>query len=98
MSAMTPRERILGAIRHQPVDRLPTDIWAPPEIWQRLKAHFHTDDHFEVLERLGIDAMVGISPTYIGPELKTDDGIHYDEWGMGYRNQVYGTGDYDARD
>ena len=68
MSAMTPRERILGAIRHQPVDRL------------------------------GIDAMVGISPTYIGPELKTDDGIHYDEWGMGYRNQVYGTGDYDARD
>ncbi len=97
MSPMTPRERILGAIRHQPVDRLPTDIWATPEVWQRLKAHFHTDDHFEIFDRLGIDGIVGISPQYIGPGLMTEDAIHYDEWGMGYRNQGYGTGDYDEQ-
>ncbi|HEX9019020.1 MAG TPA: uroporphyrinogen decarboxylase family protein [Anaerolineaceae bacterium] len=97
MSEMTPRERILAAMRHQPVDRLPTDIWATPEIWARLEAHFHTTDRIAILEALGIDGLVGISPEYIGPALRQEDGIHYDEWGMGYRNQEYGSGGYDEQ-
>src|SRR6266545_4585857 len=96
-NTMTPRERILAAIRHQPVDRLPTDIWATPEVWQRLKAHFRTDAHFEIFDSLGIDGIIGISPPYIGPEPKTADGIRFDEWGMGYRMQGYGTGDYEEQ-
>jgi uroporphyrinogen decarboxylase len=94
---MTHRDRILAAIRHQPVDRFPTDIWATPEVWQRLKAHFRTCDHFELLDRLGVDGIIGISPRYIGPELKTIDGIRYDEWGMGYRPHRYGSGVYDEQ-
>lgn len=34
MSPITPRERILGAIRHQSVDRLLTEIWATRYVWQ----------------------------------------------------------------
>lgn len=97
MKTMTPRERVLAAIRHQPVDRFPTDIWATQEVWDQLKAYFHTDDHLTVLEKLHIDAIPGIGPRYIGPELKEENGIHYDEWGMGYRGQFYGTGDYDEQ-
>lgn len=37
---MNHRERILAAIRHEPLDRIPTDIWATPEIQEKLFAHF----------------------------------------------------------
>ncbi len=97
MPPMTPRDRILSAIHHRPVDRLPTDIWATPEVWQRLKDHFKTEDPLEVCDRLGIDGMAGISPEYIGPKRISRDGIHYDEWGMGYRAQRYGSGEYDEQ-
>ncbi len=33
---MNARERILAAIRHQPVDRVPTDMWATPEVQEKL--------------------------------------------------------------
>jgi hypothetical protein len=34
---MNQRERMLAAKKHQPVDRLPTDIWATPEVWEKLQ-------------------------------------------------------------
>lgn len=37
---MDHRERILAAIRHQPVDKLPTDIWATEEVQEKLFARF----------------------------------------------------------
>jgi uroporphyrinogen decarboxylase len=37
---MDHRERILAAIRHQPVDRVPTDMWATTEVQEKLFAHF----------------------------------------------------------
>ena len=40
---MDHRARILAAIRHEPVDRVPTDIWATPEVQQKLCAHFGID-------------------------------------------------------
>jgi uroporphyrinogen decarboxylase len=40
---MDHRERILAAIRHQSVDRPPTDMWATPEVQERLFAHFGID-------------------------------------------------------
>jgi uroporphyrinogen decarboxylase len=97
MPAMTPRERILAAIHHQPVDRLPTDIWATSEVWQRLKDHFRTQDSVEIMDCLGIDGIIGVGPEYIGPTLKVDGDTHYDEWGMGYRLHAYGSGDYDEQ-
>ena len=37
---MNHRERILAAVRHQPVDRVPTDLWATPEVQEMLCDHF----------------------------------------------------------
>lgn len=37
---MTNRERILAAVNHQPVDRIPTDMWATPEVQEILYDHF----------------------------------------------------------
>ena len=40
MKTMNARERMLAAIHHQPVDRIPTDIWATGEVFAKLRAHF----------------------------------------------------------
>ena len=40
---MNHRERILAAIHHQPLDRIPTDIWATPEVWEKLFTHCQID-------------------------------------------------------
>ena len=37
---MNHRERILAAISHEPVDRVPTDMWATVEVQERLLDHF----------------------------------------------------------
>ena len=67
MSAMDARERMLAAIARRPVDRLPTDIWATPEVWTKLFDHFGVTEKLAVYERLGIDGIIGIAPPYIGP-------------------------------
>jgi uroporphyrinogen decarboxylase len=91
------RERILAAIRHEPVDRLPTDIWATDEVWAKLRGALGVKDNLDVYDRLDIDGIMGIAPPYIGPACPTVDGIRYDEWGMGYRQQIYGSGSYDEQ-
>lgn len=40
---MTPRERILAAIDHREVDKLPSDMWVTPEIMDALLDHFGID-------------------------------------------------------
>jgi uroporphyrinogen decarboxylase len=37
---MTHKERILAAVNLQPVDRTPTDMWATPEVQEKLFDHF----------------------------------------------------------
>lgn len=37
---MTSKERIRAAVHHQPVDRVPTDMWATPEVQEMLFDHF----------------------------------------------------------
>ncbi len=40
---MNHRERILAAIHRQPLDKIPTDMWATPEVWEKLFTHFQID-------------------------------------------------------
>lgn len=40
---MNSRERILAAINRQPINRIPTDIWATPEVFAKLRDHFGND-------------------------------------------------------
>ncbi len=51
---MTPRERILAALRHQIPDRTPTDGWFHDEVEARLKKHYRTEKWSDVLDELGV--------------------------------------------
>lgn len=99
--SMNHRERILAAIRHAPTDRLPTDIWATAEVWDKLKAYFGVDSKLAVYDALDIDGIMGIAPPYIGPEIAADPtwpaGFYKDAWGMGYQAQAYANGSYDEQ-
>jgi uroporphyrinogen decarboxylase len=93
------RERILAAIRRQPVDRVPTDIWATPEVWDALRARFGTEE--DVRQTLHIDGIVDVRPAYIGPPLASspadaglDFQVYYGVWGAGLRWIGHGTGRY----
>ena len=87
---MDSRERMLAAIEHKPVDRVPLDIWATDEVWKKLEGHFGSRD--KVCPGLHIDGFGGAGPEYIGPPVSAQD--HEDYWGMRYRPVDYGTGTY----
>ena len=96
---MNSRERVLAAINHQPVDRVPTDIWATPEVMDKLRAKFGTDE--QVREALHIDSIVDVRPAYIGPPLPpspADAGVDYQVfygiWGAKVQWMGHGTGRY----
>jgi uroporphyrinogen decarboxylase len=93
------RERILAAVQHRRVDRIPTDMWATPEIQQALCRHFGVTHTIDVWDRLDIDGIPEMGPPYIGPVLppRGEDGYFEDEWGMGYRPQSYASGSYDEQ-
>ena len=92
---MNSRERVLAAINHQPVDRVPTDIWATPEVWTKLKAHFGTEDTARISALLHIDGLAGVGPKYVGPPLPAcPPGEEVDVWGIRRKKVDYGTGEY----
>lgn len=94
---MNRRDRVLAAISHQPLDRIPTDIWYTPETRQKLLAYFGVDHDTDLYDRMDIDGIVNIAPPYIGPPLRREGDAWFNEWGMGYRPQDYGAGVYDEQ-
>jgi uroporphyrinogen decarboxylase len=86
MNEMNSRERVLAAINRQPVDRIPTDIWATPEVWDKLRAHFGADD--KVRRSLHLDGFGSVRPRYIGPPLPD-----YPEGTDQYSQEWYGIWD-----
>ena len=49
---MTPRERILAAIDHKDVDRIPTDYWGTAETTQKLMNGLGTGSIMELWQAL----------------------------------------------
>jgi uroporphyrinogen decarboxylase len=91
---MTSRERVLAAINHARCDRVPTDIWATDEVWEKLIPRFGPDKE-AVYDALHIDAIVGIAPDYVGPALsKVAEDEQVDYWGIRNRRVRYQTGTY----
>jgi uroporphyrinogen decarboxylase len=87
---------MLAAINHQPVDRIPTDIWATPEVWEMLRTHLGPG--VDVRDALHIDGMNSITPIYKGPplpEVPSDETIDF--WGIRRRRTRYATGVYDEQ-
>ena len=94
---MNHRERVLAAMRHQPVDRLPTDMWATEEVRDKLFTACGVSDTLALYDRLQIDGIMGIGPDYSGPPRLTEEHYTENEWGMGYRKQAYATGAYNEQ-
>lgn len=93
---MTPRERVLAAIDRKPVDRIPTDIWATPEVWAKLSAHF--GDGARIAEELHIDGFAWIGPKYVGPPLPAvapDETVDF--WGIRTKRIANASGAYDEQ-
>ena len=88
------RERMLAVINHETPDRVPTDIWATPEVWNKLTEHFGQDTDIHAL--LHIDGMATVEPEYSGPPLPdVAEGETVDYWGIRTTKVSYGAGAYD---
>lgn len=61
---MSPRERVLAALRRQPVDRLPVDLWHTPEIGAALREYCGVADDLAAYRTLGLDKIVWVFPDY----------------------------------
>jgi uroporphyrinogen decarboxylase len=93
MDEMNSRERVLAAINHQPVDRVPTDIWAVAEVREKLTARHGSWE--SVREQLHIDGIAHPWPDYVGPALPAvgaDEKVNY--FGMRHKAMRYATGVY----
>jgi len=85
---LTPRQRWLALFHREPVDRVPTDIWATPEVWRKLREAVGDD----VVDRLDIDA-----PAHAGPRPLRDhhpDDPQANLWGVRHQEVDYGSGVY----
>ena len=79
---MTPRERVLTALKHCAPDRTPRDFWAEEPTWKRLFAHVGHNDKPRLLNDLGID----VRHLELGgpPERHIGEGEYQNFWGERY--------------
>ena len=78
---MLPRERVLLALSHKITDHVPLDFWGTPETWEKLRAHFGTNDDEFILETLEIDIRQ-FQPQYMGVIETKPDGSYIDRMGV----------------
>jgi len=96
MTTMNARERMLAVINHQPVDRIPADIWATPEVWAKLRHHF--GEKADIGAELHLDSFGGVGPEYIGPATPpTAEGEAVDCWGIRTQRVPHEGGAYDEQ-
>ena len=93
---MNSRDRMLAAIDRQPIDRVPTDIWATPEVWAKLRGHFGNEA--DIKAELHIDGFEGVAPEYVGPALpQVPDGETVNFWGIRTKRVSHEGGAYDEQ-
>ena len=93
---MNSRERVWAAVNHQPVDRVPTDIWATGEVWQKLQAHFGPG--VDIGQALHVDGFGGVGADYIGPAMPpVAPGESINFWGIRSRRIEHPGGAYDEQ-
>ncbi|MFO8008897.1 MAG: uroporphyrinogen decarboxylase family protein [Candidatus Brocadiia bacterium] len=100
MCAMSSRERVAKAFRHEEPDRVPVDYSANPGIDRRLKEHFglDADDSEGLRHALGVDFRWVQAP-YAGPRLhaaaEEEPGLHVSpDWGLHSRRIEHESGAY----
>ena len=91
--AVSPKARAMAALEHSEPDRVPVDLWAVPELWERLQAHFGGAARSEVLRRLRVDVR-WVAPTYVGPQRALPGGVTVDPYGHWRKVVQHGFGAY----
>lgn len=90
---MTSRERMLAAINHQELDRVPMDIWAVAEVKQALRDRFGSDD--QAARQLHLDGFGFVGPRYVGgPKLIANDEGKSNYFDIRHKAVKYATGTY----
>jgi len=89
---MRPRQRVYAALAHQETDRVPADLWAVPEVWERLTGLFGIP-RLEILRRFRID-MRWVFPKYVGPEVNLPGGVYRDHFGALRKKVIHNYGSY----
>ena len=90
-NSMNSRERWRAVVERKHVDRAPCDMWATPEVFDKLCGELRCEDRWSLFDKLGIDAPYTIEPPYIGPEL----GENVNIWGVKSRTIDYEGGTYE---
>ena len=73
---MNPRERWLAALNRRTLDRLPMDYQATGEMTAKLLTYLGCSDEWAMFEKLHIDKLLSVKPTYKGPPLEPGFDIH----------------------
>lgn len=90
---MTPRERVLQAIRHRTPDRVPLFYRDTPEVERRLLRDLGLADREALLRHFDIDFR-WVEPRYIGPPLEDPrTGRHRNIWGVEYEYVLFNATD-----
>jgi uroporphyrinogen decarboxylase len=90
---MTPRQRWLALLENEPVDRIPTDYQATPEVTQRLLRELGCTDEEALWRKLHVDARRFVESSWQLPHHRDDE--EADMWGVRFRRVDYGSGAYD---
>jgi uroporphyrinogen decarboxylase len=90
--SLTPCERWLSILKGEKPDRIPTDIWATPEVEKRLLEELSCSNREELLNTLHIDGCNWAVPQRT--VLHHPDNPDADIWGLQWTTIDYGTGSY----
>jgi len=88
--SMTPKERWQAVLAGQKPDRVPMDYWGTVEATRQVREYLGCRTRWDMIERLQIDAVVGVGPEYVGPKLPRNK----DVYGRTYKTYDYGSGLY----
>jgi len=76
------RKRVMDAIAHREPDRLPADLWAEPEVKEKLLKYYVTSDWNHVLDILEIDVRL---VEHVAPPLIYEGDVRCNQWGECWR-------------
>lgn len=106
---LTSRERVLRALNHQEPDRVPFNLSLTAEIYHRLRQYLglppdpdkkiglwtEVSPALDLLDAMQVDFYyVGLNPPRGWKATQTQDGLMYDEWGIGRSKIDRGDGTY----
>jgi uroporphyrinogen decarboxylase len=106
---LTSRQRVNLALNHQEPDRVPFDMTLTVDVYYRLRQHLglpaesgkpvgiwsDVSPSLDLLDAMQVDILyLGLNPASHSSPLKQEDGLHYDQWGVGRRKVVREDGSY----